>query len=171
MYQILPMLHDLSNVLAVCDDVDKFNTMYHRKVEVFHGATRIVLVTSDYVVKFDFGMAVYDYGGCEDEVNMYNVALGAGYAHLFAPITRIVVHGYKFYVMPRVHGVGHIYEPWNNIDWDDWVWLNDHVGDLHNNNWGILHNTPIVIDYACSRDREEEEEERSMDNWTPVSWK
>lgn len=44
-----------SNSYKICDAVRRFNADKKRNVKVDSGVSRIVLITSDYVIKLDFG--------------------------------------------------------------------------------------------------------------------
>lgn len=82
----------------------KFNAKFNRKVRIAHGSSRIVFITSDYVVKVDYdGIS---FGGGQDEIRGYDFACANGMEHLFAPITKITHDGRDFYVMPRVSRTG-----------------------------------------------------------------
>ena len=87
--------------------IARFNHEHHnRRVECSNGAVRIALITSDYVVKFDYEPEeAHEYGGCEDEVNFYQFATEMGFQHLFAEVTPFVYKGHMFCIMPRVNGI------------------------------------------------------------------
>lgn len=134
------------------DDVrlaaEYFNLYNNRRVKVCHGLTRIALVNSDYVVKFNYGGYVGTYGGCEEEVAMYQQADSEGMAHLLAAITRVEVEGHVFYIMPRARYVGKTDLSLGNSE-DEVDWLFDTLYDLHEFNCGVINGRAVVIDYAC----------------------
>lgn len=134
------------------DDVrlaaEYFNLYNNRRIKVCHGATRIALVNSDYVVKFNYGERVDQFGGCEEEVAMYQHASDEGMEYLLAKITRVEVKGYTFYVMPRARYIGKADLMQGNTE-DDVDWLFDTLYDLHEFNFGIINGRAVVIDYAC----------------------
>ena len=145
--------------------INNFNQHKSRHIQITSGMTRRVFICSDYVIKID--MPHSDFGTCEDEYEQYQQALDDGYEYLFAPITRFKYKDRLFYIMPRVRTLGYQL-PNHDIEyyltWDDWDYLIHHVDDIHDGNWGILHNQPVVFDYACRNydhddDYEEEEEE------------
>ena len=145
--------------IKYCDDPDdyrmairKYNNQYHRKVIVRHGMTRVVLITSDYVVKVDYGTRSCIWGSCADECEMYKQAEHDGYEYLFAKITPVQVENHIYYIMPRIRGVGCSRS--GGYDVDEWLtedendWLNEHCFDLHYENYGWHNMRPIIIDYA-----------------------
>ena len=90
-----------------------FNVEKHRKVQCCHGAVRRVLVTSDYVVKWDYDHQNSKcFGGCRDEYKRYKKVKDSDYAYLFAEITPIKVKGRTYYVMPRVERLGADSDKW-----------------------------------------------------------
>ena len=42
-----------------------------------------------------------------------------------------------------------IYE-WLNAEANDYLWEVLCLHDLHNENWGLLNGSPVIIDYACA---------------------
>ena len=133
-----------------------YNEKRHRNVIYKHGSTRRVLIISDYVIKWDYNPeGVRTFGGCEDEVRVYEQAKKDGYEYLFAPITRIVIKGYRFYIMPRIDTLAEesAYYCINEvIDDDAWFYISDElqISDIHDENWGWMDGEPILIDYACA---------------------
>ena len=87
--------------------VSAYNRANHRNVLVKSGSVRIALITSDYVVKYDYSPCHADiYGGCAQEMKMYNFAKEQGFGDLFAEITCFEYMGQNFYIMPRIAGIG-----------------------------------------------------------------
>lgn len=133
--------------------VIRFNADKHRAVQCRQGAVRRVLITSDYVIKWDYDKRnSKTFGGCREEYKKYQKVKDDYYGYLFAEITPIKVRNRTFYVMPRVKSLG--------VDHDEWIddVLNKNerdyvesvgVGDVHDENWGYLHGRPVLIDYAC----------------------
>lgn len=135
------------------DAVERFNLIKHRKVQVEHGSCRIALITSDYVIKWDYSSrGVRNFGGCENEYEMYQTALEDGYDYLFAAITPISINNMIFYCMPRVYGIG---DEDRATTWtsDELRYIDNHVNDLHEYNYGFKGGKTIIIDYACPRRR------------------
>lgn len=129
-----------------------------RKVLCCYGIARVAIITSDYVVKFDYSKKACDfYGGCEDEVKFYDFAVREGFAHLFAEITHVSVGGRDFYIMPRVKGVmrraGHYAEEF--FFGEERAFIDENLNDLHDENYGWVNNRPVIFDYAMNRFTEE----------------
>lgn len=153
-------IHKIFDYIWECEDIEGyeeavrfFNRDYHRRVRVAHGLTRVVLITSDYVVKIDCG-SNYDrmtFGTCANEVDIYARAKEEGFEYLFAKPTEIEYQGMIFCVMPRISGIGKTnYDAdWHMNDRErDWVC--DHVFDMHNGNYGWKDGHPVLIDYAAA---------------------
>jgi hypothetical protein len=130
--------------------VEAFNRRNSRHVRLEHGLTRLVFVASDYVVKVDYGEWQMTFGGCENEVHIYALAKRDGMEHMFAPITRYDYNGISWYIMPRVKGIGRYDDDaYNVVDWDEAEWLELHLNDLHNLNYGWGRHGIVIFDYAC----------------------
>ena len=136
-------------------DMEIFNRANSRHVQVKNGIARIALITSDYVVKYDYDEdEVESVGGGESEVSLYAHAVEEGFDYLFAKVTRYEYRGRKFYIMPRIHGVGK--DDWNYADHymtaDEESFCNRHdLCDLHGNNYGFRNGKVCIVDYACRR--------------------
>ena len=133
-----------------------YNDTKHRHVQYFHGIARRCLCLSDYAIKWDFNESTAKrYGGCEAEVINYQFARNHGYEYLFAEITRVEVCGRGFYVMPRISVLAmdacDEYHPDEHLTAEECDFIYNTMGlhDLHDENWGFLHNKVIIIDYAC----------------------
>lgn len=150
--QIFPYICDCFNTYKMEDRVDRFNQDKKRKVEVYHGATRIAFVTSDYCVKIDRPDECDSYfDDCKSEANFYKYAKEEGYEYLFAKIERYTYNDMDFYIMPRVSGVGHFYgDATEHVSDDEQYFLTRHCHDLHKYNYGIYHGQITIIDYAAS---------------------
>ena len=132
--------------------VAKFNSNYHRNVKVASGVTRVALITSDYVIKFNYGNRLRDFGGCGNEVRLYKQAEKDGYAYLLAKITAKVYDYKTYYIMPLIRGIGKYEETdvWTFLKPDECDWLHAHgVFDLHEYNYGFKNGYPVIIDYAA----------------------
>lgn len=148
--EIYPYIKNAQTSMQFQAAVACFNFDYKRKVRFEYGATRFVLITSDYVIKIDRKNAVEKrkiFGGCHSEYTMYHQAKCDGFDYLFAPITRIVYQHNYFYCMPRVRNIGRPWRPHWTMDEEDYIY--DHVFDLHEHNIGYYHGRPIIIDYAA----------------------
>lgn len=135
-----------------------------RRVSFEEGSARFALITSDYVIKWDYDAeCVAEIGGCEREAEVYKMACDAGYEYLFAETTLITYCGYTFSIMPRIKAIGpkcHKYTLKEMLSYDELNWIKS-IGliDFHDWNWGIRHNQPVIVDYAYIEDCEDEEEE------------
>ena len=136
--------------------VEKYNYDKKRHVIVSRGSARIVLITSDYVIKWDYDSDyVEEIGGCDDEYLAYQEATKAGYSYLFAEATLIEYNGFSFMVMPRIKRIGRS----NNggdikayLTPDEYEWVFKFNNDLHSYNWGIRNGKACLIDYAFSQE-------------------
>lgn len=153
---IHPFIANCVTVEDFEDAVDNFNVMYHRNVRLAHGQTRIALITSDYVLKIDYGTRRSLWGGCEEECRGYQMAFNDGYGYLFAQISRVMVNEKVYYIMPRIK---HIDEEYNNyedaydkVNNEECDYLFKHFHDLHCRNYGWKDGHPVIVDYACLRE-------------------
>lgn len=149
--QIAPFLERCNNTTDYEYAVYAYNNMFHRHVRYAHGLTRIALITSDYVVKIEYGNLVTVYGGCEEELSLYKEAEEEGFAYILAKIDYFHYNGRDYYIMPRINSIGRTDE-----DADEYMtesekdWCNSHrLCDLHNGNYGWKNNHVILIDYAA----------------------
>lgn len=150
--QIAPYFSDCSKCEEYKAAVAEFNREHHRKVLFSHGISRVVMITSDYVVKVDYDYnSICKFGGCRSEVRFYQFAEEKGYAYLLAKITPICVNGMFFYVMPRIYGIGR-YENYvqEYLDWEDADFVDEYIYDTHDQNYGWKDGHPVIIDYACN---------------------
>ena len=136
----------------VSNIIECYNMAHHRSVRVCNGASRIALVTSDYVIKWDYNKrGVSSWGGNVQEVEMYKIAEKAGYSYLFAELTSVWRNGILFNIMPRFAIGGHKRPIYEKISNKEWRWLNSHVWDIHDGNYAMVKGKPIIFDYACKR--------------------
>lgn len=150
--QIYDYIADCTTPEEFCDAIDMFNNENHRKVDVSWGATRIVLITSDYVIKIDYDREeIQEWGGCADEYRFYQYAEDCGYEYLFAAIEPYEYENKTFYIMPRIYGIGHLrgYAT-DYLSGDEYNFVVNHVNDLHDENFGIKNKHIIIIDYAAA---------------------
>lgn len=155
---IKSILPYIENVMFDVDEVEErvkdYNRDKSRKVEVMWGSARIALITSDYVVKWDYDTdCARDIGGCEDEYNAYLYAKSKGYDYLLAETSLVVVQGQVFSVMPRIRNIGpkhHKGEINQYLTTDELKWVYGFDKDVHHYNWGIRHGKACLIDYAMT---------------------
>ena len=151
--KVFPFIEDCEEPNEYAKAIKRYNKLYHRKVHVDYGMTRVVLITSDYVIKIDYGTSGCIWGSCRNEYQVYKLAERDGYDYLFAKITPVAFKGRVFYIMPRIHGIGSSRS--DGYDVDEWLteeendWLNVHCRDLHHENYGWHNYRPVIIDYAC----------------------
>ena len=146
-----PYINGCNTRKQVTEAVLKFNREYNRKVIMKFGQTRIVLITSDYVVKMDYGDRLNMWGGIHDEYDMYCQAEQDGFEYLFAKIT-LFTYGTRTYgIMPKVTGIGKYWDDANEYMTDEEnQWCEDHcLFDLHQFNYGWKNGRVILIDYAA----------------------
>ena len=151
-HQIYDYICDCKTLRQFESAVFWFNKDHNRKVTFSHGLTRVCFITSDYVVKYDFGTKhnISDFGSCESEIRMYECAERAGFAYLLAKPTPVRYHGKTFCIMPRIYGIERRDEDVNYfLTEEENDWIIDHIFDLHNQNYGWKNRRPVIFDYAC----------------------
>lgn len=137
--------------------IDEYNHSHNTHFIVRNGATRVVIIGSDYVIKVDYcKQDVKNYGGCYSEWRAYSEWKDSDYGYLLCPITKIKIGHHYYYCMPRVDTIGNDMEI-DNIDEyisvDEQEWIDDNFADIHNANWGMLNDKVMLIDYAFNRYR------------------
>lgn len=140
-----------SNSYKIYDAVRRFNVDKKRNVKVASGASRIVLITSDYVVKLDFGTTWS--GNSKTEMRGYEQAKNDGYEYLLAKISLYKYGNRKFYIMPRARVAETLTlktqkRLWQELTEDEQRYIYVNFEDLHDNNWGSLRGRLVLIDYA-----------------------
>ena len=105
--QVYPYIAPCKNPFDARQRILMYNTDFTRNVQVRSGLSRIALITSDYVIKFDYDKDEVEYiGGCNNEMELFDYAKREGFDYLFAEITAFPYKDYNFYIMPRIHGIG-----------------------------------------------------------------
>lgn len=140
-----------SNSYRIYDAVRRFNVDKKRNVKVASGASRIALITSDYVVKLDFGTTWA--GNSKTEMLGYQQAQKDGYEYLLAKISLYKYCNRSFFIMPRARVAETLTwrgqkRLWNKLTEDERSYIHENFEDLHENNWGSLNGKLILIDYA-----------------------
>lgn len=130
-----------------------YNEHHSRQLKWAHGVSRIAVIRSDYVIKFNMepqdGFEDGRAGDCMSEEAMYERAVADGFEYLLAKTTVHTVEGHTFSIMPRVNSVNNYNRNWWNYCTDEeQAWLNDNINDLHEGNLGYRHGKVCVIDYA-----------------------
>lgn len=154
---VMPYIENvLFDVCEVEERIAEYNRDHSRKVEVVWGSARIALITSDYVVKWDYDSdCVEDIGGCLDEYDAYIKAKRDGFDYLLAETTLVVVNDITFSIMPRVRNIGPMHHKGdisNYLNPIEWEWVRKFDRDLHHYNWGIRHGKACIIDYALTEE-------------------
>lgn len=132
------------------DQVVNFNLKHNRNVHCNNGVSRIALISSDYVVKWDRNPKSCD---SENELNFYRKACDDGMNYLFAQITPFDYNGVTFYIMPRCVTAEsrHKMRWWDYVNDDEYDYISDNIEDLHVGNWGFdKEGHMIIFDYACN---------------------
>lgn len=139
---------------ATMNIVRQYNADHTRAVKFAHGIARVALITSDYVVKFDYDEdEVACVGGGEAEMEFYAMAKAEGFAYLFAEVTRFFYGEKYFYIMPRIRGISeeNYYHADHFMTDEERAWCDRHnLSDLHCNNYGFRNGKVCIVDYACS---------------------
>lgn len=134
-----------------------------RKVSVSHGMARMVLITSDYVIKMNYNQDwVNSVGGGEEEVKFYSIAEKEGMEYLFAKVSRYEYNGKYYYIMPRVRGIrpDNWRDAYSYMTWKEQNWCKKHrLYDLHAMNYGFRDGHVCIFDYACSDEDSEPDTE------------
>lgn len=158
--EILPLIGNEMRPWTLETIMDRFNMEHNRKVLVRSGSARVAFITSDYVVKFDYDDDEADeIGGCENEIYLWGLAQKEGFSHLFAEITRVVINGRCFYIMPRIRGINTGRGlGWEYMTREEKTWCNLHnLTDLHRANYGFRKGHICIVDYAYQENLVEEE--------------
>ena len=153
--KIFPFIEDnMFDPYYVEDAIENFNDKYNRKVKVNYGEARIALITSDYVIKYDYDDdCIEEIGGCENEIELYAQAVADGFDYLFAKTMRYNYKGYSFYIMPKINHIGEYRNLYRHADYymtfAEKTWCEEHnLTDLHCNNYGFRKGKVCIIDYA-----------------------
>lgn len=155
---IFPYICDcLTDRYDVQEAVKDYNVYKHRNVHLDSGIARIALITSDYVIKWDYDKKyAYECGGCADEYKAFMKAKEMGYDYLLAESTIVEYHGYYFTIMPRIKCVGGKWHKGHDIEYylteDEFNWVMEFNKDIHSYNWGIRNGKACLIDYAMSEE-------------------
>lgn len=139
----------LTDPYKVEDCMDKFNEKHNRDVVVCWGSARVALITSDYVIKWEYDTDEVDFiGGFENELGLYEEAKEDGFAYLFAEITPFEYRDSPFYIMPRIKGEVSG-TAWGYMTEKEKKWCQSHrLDDLHSGNYGIRDGHICIFDYG-----------------------
>lgn len=139
----------LTDPYKVEECMDKFNEKNNRDVVVGWGSARVALITSDYVIKWEYDADEVDFiGGFEDELNLYEEAKEDGFAYLFAEITPFEYRDFPFYIMPRIKGAEYA-TAWSYMTEKEKTWCRSHrLDDLHSGNFVFRDGHVCIFDYG-----------------------
>ena len=154
--EVVPFIQDFESPFTTRKDIRTFNARFTRSVKVACGCARIALITSDYVVTWDYDEdEVESVGGSENEIALYAIAEQEGFAYLFSKITRYEYKGRKFYIMPRVRGINEDNgRAWQYMTEVECKWCQDHyLTDLHCGNYGLTKQGVVIVDYGFQVDK------------------
>ena len=129
----------------------EYNYSHRRHISFASGLTRYAFITSDYVIKVDYNPTeIAHFGGCEDEITVYNEAKQDNMEYLFAAITPYEYNGRTYYIMPRINGIGRTEEDaFYHMNRKEIKWCREHgICDLHYLNYGWRNRHVCIIDYG-----------------------
>lgn len=136
-------------------DYEKMISIYNQNHSIplnySYGISRIAIIRSDYVIKFDYGYEKF-YGDCTSEQRVYEQAVEDGMEYLLAKSTAFSLFGHNGSIMPRIKGVDNRHKHWEeHCTADEYLWLYEHIFDLHSGNVGYKNRKVCVIDYAAEK--------------------
>lgn len=153
---ILPYIADcITSPSKVATAIEDYNHSHSRKIIVSYGATRIALITSDYVIKWDYDEEeIETFGGCDSEYETYLFAKSEGYDYLLAEVTQVEKDGFTFNIMPRVRYTGYSTVARKGslryrLSLNEYEWVNENLADIHCCNWGLKNGEVCIFDYAA----------------------
>ena len=127
----------------------KTNYTLHCHAKLDFGATRFVIVGSNFVIKIDKKSAKYcitKYGNNQSEFaffKKYSTVLP------LCPCQMIHKNDHSYLIMPKCKKVGKLRLE-NYFDSNDFLDYN--LSDIHEDNVGLLNKTPVIIDYAANKE-------------------
>lgn len=127
----------------------KTNYTLHCHAKLDFGATRFVIVGSNFVIKIDKKSAKYcttKYGNNQSEFaffKKYSTVLP------LCPCQMIYKSDHSYLIMPKCKKVGKLRLE-NYFDSNDFLDYN--LFDVHESNIGLLNKTPVIIDYAANKE-------------------
>lgn len=143
----LPKYIQQMNALGAA--VVKTNHTLHCHAKLDFGATRYVIVGSNFVIKIDKksdGYFIPKYGNNQSEYAFFkrysaNLPL--------CPCQMIYKNNHSYLIMPKCKKIGKLHLE-NYFDSDDFLDYN--LSDIHEYNIGLLNKTPVIIDYAANKE-------------------
>lgn len=152
--RIYPIISNhLTNPYEIEDCMDRFNEKNNRNVVVHWGSARVAIITSDYVIKWEYDQHMASMvGGFKNELGLYERAKEDGFAYMFAKITPFTYQDFPFYIMPRIEpaesmdGVAQAWECMTEAE-ADWC-FSQRLSDLHEGNFGFQDGHICIFDYG-----------------------
>ena len=133
--------------------ISEYNRTHVRKLRYDYGVSRIAIIRSDYVIKFDY-QAVDRWadgraGNCMKEEEVYKKAVRDGMEYLLAKTKVLHLNGLTCSIMPKINHVNDDRRNWRDYcTCDEFRWLVSNLCDLHWGNVGYRNRKVCVIDYA-----------------------
>ena len=129
--------------------VVKTNHALHCHAKLDFGATRYVIVGSNFVIKIDKKSDEYfipKYGNNQSEFAFFK-----RYSSVLplCPCQIIYKNNHSYLIMPKCKKVGKLRLE-NYFDSEDFLDYN--LSDVHESNIGLLNKTPVIIDYAANKE-------------------
>ena len=127
----------------------KTNYTLHCHAKLDFGATRYVIVGSNFVIKIDKKSDEYfipKYGNNQSEFAFFKK-----YSSVLplCPCQMIYKNNRSYLIMPKCKKIGKLrFE--NYFDSNDFLDYN--LSDVHEDNIGLLNKTPVIIDYAANKE-------------------
>ena len=150
-----PYIDKRVTIRSMISAVNTFNADYNRKVRLNYGASRVVFLTSDYCIKIDRTDSGGFWGNCEKEYKAYLRMKRLKCREVFCPIEKYTYNNVNYYIMPMCSKTNdynvELCDVNNRLTANQARFIDEHFGDLHSGNIGILHGKPVIIDYACNK--------------------
>ena len=174
--EVFPFIQDFESPFTTRANIRTFNARFTRNVKVACGCARIALITSDYVVKYDYDPSEVEcIGGCDNELELFYYAKREGFDYLFAEITAYNYKDRNFYIMPRIRGIGssEYYAEHYMTNAEKDFCRRYRVTDLHSHNYGFRKGKVCIVDYACHLSYETNYDEYYYNRTSPQdeSWR
>lgn len=133
--------------------IEHYNNTHSRRLRYAHGVSRLAIIRSDYVIKFDMtpeeGWENGRAGDNRTEEMAYKQAVIDGMQHLLAETTLVTIKGRAVTIMPKIdHVDDYDRNWWEYCTKEEENWLNYNICDLHEGNVGYRNGKVCVIDYA-----------------------
>jgi len=132
--------------------ISNYNYEFGTNYRIRCGAVRVAIIGDGFVIKVNYDKEnVERFGGCEQEYKFWQQVKDTEHAYMFAPVTKVKAGHHYYYIMPCMDYLASdsdYLDIYDNVSEADYDWLMDTVGDLHENNYGVLDGELYIIDYA-----------------------